>query len=91
MPRTQPNILVSGTPGTGKTTLATRLAEKVQELTYVDFGKEAKERDCREEYDEELECWVIDEEKVCWEMYWSYPISQTLNPFPARTQTQTLP
>lgn len=62
--RKNPNILVSGTPGTGKSTLCKNLAKNVKELKVIDFGKEAKAKDCREEWDEVLECWVIDEEKV---------------------------
>lgn len=62
--RKLPNILVSGTPGTGKSTLCKKLAKKVQGLTVVDFGKEAKAYDCQDEYDDALDCWIIDEEKV---------------------------
>jgi len=63
-PRKFPNIAISGTPGTGKTTLARALVERVRGLTYVDFGREAEARDCREKYDEELQTWVIDEDRV---------------------------
>ena len=62
--RKLPNILVSGTPGTGKTTLCKKLAKKLQGMKVIDFGKEAITYDCRLERDEELDCWVIDEEKV---------------------------
>lgn len=62
--RTHPNILVCGTPGTGKSSLCKKLAKKAESLVVVDFGKEAQAQGCREEYDSTLECWVIDEEKV---------------------------
>ena len=41
--RTQPNILVTGTPGTGKSTLCQRLCQKVKELTHHNCGEVAKE------------------------------------------------
>ena len=36
--RTVPNILVTGTPGTGKTTLATLLNDTLK-FTYINIGK----------------------------------------------------
>ena len=41
--KTQPNILVTGTPGTGKSTLCEKLCEKVKELTHYNCGEVAKE------------------------------------------------
>ena len=41
--RTRPNILVTGTPGTGKTVLANELAQRTG-LTYVNVGDMAKEK-----------------------------------------------
>ena len=34
-----PNILVTGTPGTGKTTLCRLLAEFIPEFTYISVGR----------------------------------------------------
>lgn len=62
--RKYPNIAISGTPGTGKTTLAKLVAENVEGMSYIDFGKEAEARDCREEYDDKLQTWVINEDRV---------------------------
>ena len=41
--RTRPNILVTGTPGTGKTVTAHTLAEKTG-LNHIDVGDLAKEK-----------------------------------------------
>lgn len=56
-------MLIAGTPGVGKTTLAERVAEETS-LELIDVGKRARERDLVEEYDEELGAHVIDEEQV---------------------------
>ncbi|CAI5721480.1 unnamed protein product [Peronospora destructor] len=49
-----PNILVTGTPGTGKTSMCQQLA--------------VKERGLHSDRDEEFDCFVLDEDKVCDEM-----------------------
>ena len=38
MKNTKPNILVTGTPGVGKTTFARLLAEYVDSLSYINVG-----------------------------------------------------
>lgn len=61
-----PNILITGTPGVGKSKLCKVLVQKLQENKYKwhDISKLAKENKCVGEYDEELECPVLDEDKV---------------------------
>ncbi|CAI5715255.1 unnamed protein product [Hyaloperonospora brassicae] len=49
-----PNVLVTGTPGTGKTSMCQQLA--------------VKERGLHSGRDEEFDCFVLDEDKVCDEM-----------------------
>ena len=61
--RTRPNILITGTPGTGKSSLTERLAQETG-LTGVEVSVLAKEQELTTEYDEELDTHVIDEDKV---------------------------
>ena len=61
--RTRPNILVTGTPGTGKTVTAHTLAEKTG-LNHIDVGDLAKEKHLYDGWDEEYGCHVLDEDKA---------------------------
>eukprot|EP00794_Sanderia_malayensis_P009537 gene9537-10524_t len=61
--RDYPNILITGTPGTGKTLLGKELASRTG-LNYINVGDLAKQEELFEGYDEELECHVIDEDRV---------------------------
>ena len=61
--RTRPNILVTGTPGTGKTVTAQTLAEKTG-LNYINVGDLAKEKHLYDGWDEEYGCHVLDEDKT---------------------------
>lgn len=58
-----PNILVTGTPGTGKSTLGKEL-ESRSGLTYISVGDVAKENNLYESYDEQYQCHVLDEDAV---------------------------
>lgn len=73
--RRLPNILITGTPGTGKTTHAALLAEEyvpvVQgrdesgaRLRHLGVGDFVKEKGCHEGWDDEWESWTVDEDKV---------------------------
>uniref|UniRef100_A0A6P7FP82 Adenylate kinase isoenzyme 6 homolog n=1 Tax=Diabrotica virgifera virgifera TaxID=50390 RepID=A0A6P7FP82_DIAVI len=61
--RNAPNILVTGTPGVGKSTLCSQLAE-VTGLQWLEISKIAKDYNCLEEFDEVYQCPVLDEDKL---------------------------
>lgn len=61
--RAAPNILVTGTPGVGKSTLCAKLGE-VTGLSWLEVSKIAKENGCIEQFDEEYQCGVLDEDKL---------------------------
>jgi adenylate kinase len=62
-PAGRPNILVTGTPGVGKTTIAAELASELG-LRHIDVGRFARERDLVESYDDKLDCHVLHEDAV---------------------------
>lgn len=62
-PSGQPNMLVTGTPGVGKSTLAAELAIELG-LRHIEIGAFARERDLVESYDEKLKCHVLQEDAV---------------------------
>ncbi|RDW70243.1 adenylate kinase isoenzyme 6 [Coleophoma crateriformis] len=61
--RDQPNIIITGTPGVGKTTHCEMLAQNTG-LNHLSINQISKEQDIRETYDEELKTWIVDEDKV---------------------------
>ena len=63
--RKQPNILITGTPGTGKTTHAEMLAQESNgSLKAINVGDFVKEHGCHEGWDDEWQSWLVDDEKV---------------------------
>ena len=62
-PRARPNVLITGTPGTGKTSLAERVAAACG-MHHHDVSAVAKREDMCESFDEDLDTHVIDEDKV---------------------------
>lgn len=62
-PRERPNILVCGTPGTGKTTLCEQVAAE-SGLRHVNVGDVVKAQQLHNGWDDEFECLVIDEDKA---------------------------
>jgi adenylate kinase len=61
--RSQPNIIVTGTPGVGKTTHCETLAQTAG-LKHLSINQIVKDRGCHEGWDEEFQSWIVDEDKV---------------------------
>ena len=60
-----PVIIITGTPGTGKTTHAELLAqESPVPLKHINVGELVKEKGLYEELDEEWQSYTVDEDKV---------------------------
>jgi adenylate kinase len=76
--RTQPNIIVTGTPGVGKTTHCETLAENTG-LKHLSVNDIVKERGLHDGYDEEYKSWIVDEDKVCSSQYTLVPIRKLIS------------
>jgi adenylate kinase len=61
--RRRPNILITGTPGVGKTATASLLAERLR-LKHISPGDLAKERHLYDGRDETLDTYILDEDKL---------------------------
>ncbi|UMM15729.1 hypothetical protein L5515_013046 [Caenorhabditis briggsae] len=61
--RHKPNILITGSPGTGKSTLAQQVAEKLG-FEFIEISKEVRENNLQGEFDEQYNCHVLDEDKL---------------------------
>ncbi|KAL8952630.1 MAG: hypothetical protein Q9222_001469 [Ikaeria aurantiellina] len=63
MLRVEPNIIITGTPGVGKTTLCESLTATTK-LQHLPINRIARERDCHEGWDEGKKSWIVDEDKI---------------------------
>lgn len=59
-----PNILITGTPGTGKTQTSQLVAEKTG-LKHLNIGSVVKEMGFYESKDEEFDSYILDEDQLC--------------------------
>jgi adenylate kinase len=61
--RALPNIIVTGTPGVGKTSHCEVLSQRTG-LQHLSINQVVKDRQCHEGWDEEYQSWIVDEDKV---------------------------
>ena len=64
MHRTKPNIIITGTPGVGKTSHCGALAANIG-LEHLSINQIVKTLGCHEGWDEGHKSWIVDENKVC--------------------------
>lgn len=68
--RTLPNIIITGTPGVGKTTTCNQLIALSSQSTpplglkYLSINDLVKDRSAHSGYDEELQTWIVDDDKL---------------------------
>lgn len=58
------NILITGTPGTGKTTICNLIQQKLEdqfEITHLNISEIIKQHKLYQEFDEEFDTWLFDE------------------------------
>lgn len=63
MGRKNPNIIITGTPGVGKTSHCELLAQSTN-LTHLSINEVVKARGCHEGWDDEFQSYIVDEDKV---------------------------
>jgi adenylate kinase len=62
--RLEPNILITGTPGTGKSTLAEMLQDSCPILSHLNISEIIKQRKLGDRYNAEWDTWEFDDDKV---------------------------
>lgn len=72
MARQNPNIVVTGTPGVGKTTHAEQIARNLG-FKHLSVNQIVKDEGFHEGKDEETGSWVVDEDKVRFSLFSSRP------------------
>ncbi|KAL7959168.1 AAA domain-containing protein [Trichoderma compactum] len=61
--RSSPNIIITGTPGVGKTTHSEILAERTG-LRHLSVNQVVKDKECHEGWSDEYQSWIVDEDKL---------------------------
>eukprot|EP00727_Mastigamoeba_balamuthi_P007608 m51a1_g3468 adenylate kinase, putative (184) ;mRNA; r:740773-741385 len=62
--RPKPNVLVTGTPGTGKSALCELVGAATTDVEYVDTGKVVREKGLHSGYDAEFDTLILDEDRL---------------------------
>lgn len=75
-------LFTLGTPGVGKSKLCEELIRSGLEMEWIEVGQVAKQFSCYSGYDEDLECHLLNEDKVCidWSCL-SFILSNGILPF----------
>ena len=79
------NVLVTGTPGTGKTSLSSILSKQTG-FSHIEIGKFVKDNNLHDGWDADLSCYILNEDKVRIRFVSakSFAISPTFRPCPRR-------
>jgi hypothetical protein len=70
---------VTGTPGTGKTTMSTALAEATQ-LNHINIGDLVKEKNLHDGWDDELDSYILNEDLVSHQFLYLRSLAHPLAP-----------
>lgn len=62
--RFKPNLLITGTPGCGKSTTCEFLQRRLPDYKYYNISDFAKEHDCHDGYDEARKSYIVDEDRL---------------------------
>lgn len=62
--RYKPNLLISGTPGCGKSTTCELLQRRLPDYTYYNISEFAEKHNCYEGYDKGRKSHIVDEDKL---------------------------
>jgi adenylate kinase len=62
--RNKPNILITGTPGTGKSSLAEMLMHEIDGMKHLNVSEIIKERKLADRFNEEWNTWEFDDDKA---------------------------
>ena len=67
--RTIPNVLITGTPGTGKSSTCALVAE-ASGLAHLDVNSLVKTQSLHSGWDEKFQSFILDEDKVQCSVFW---------------------
>lgn len=62
--RFKPNLLITGTPGCGKSTTCELLQRRLPDYKYYNISDFAKEHDCHDGYDEARKSYIVNEDRL---------------------------